>query len=243
MATAATFNDIFVDYYNLYRGDGSTPTSSDPEWTIALRLANNAIDAWFHDPGMMWNELFTTCQADGAGAVKVITAGTQTYAGPTDMLKTGGFIKLTNPATNGGYVDIRLYDPPEIQNLDPNILAAYFTGDPQHGWTLNFQGDLTNYNAYTIDYVYYKKPTPMALATDKPEMANTAFMVHHMLANRFRNSRNWPAYQTAMRDAQDALKSMETQQNSGTWFNHWRLSDPAGTSVGGSGKNASNWGL
>ena len=234
MATAITFNDIFVDYYNLYRGDGSTPTTSDPEWTIALRLANNAIDAWFGDPGMMWNELFTTNLASIDGATTVILNQTA-YAAPSNMLRSGGFVKLSN-ATTGAYFNIQLVDPPQVQNLDPNAPVAYFTGDPNHGLTLNIiPTNLTNtYAGWSIDYVYYKRPTTMTQASDMPEMADTSFMVHHMLANRFRNSRNWPAYQTAMKDAQYQLKNMETIQNSGTWFNSFTLGDSNQSSIGGS---------
>lgn len=227
----ATFNDIFIAYYNLYRGDGSTPAVTDPEWTIGLRLANNAIDTWVGNPGFMWNELFTRLQLASSGD-KTIVANQTSYQAPSDMNRAGGFVKTSN-ATTGAYDLIRLYQPWEVQNLDSNTPAAYFTGDPNHGYTLNLQGSFINDQAgWSLDYVYYKNPTQMVDGTSIPEMYDTSFMVNNMLANRFRNSRNWPAYQTALRDAQNSLKNMEAHQNSGTNFNPFTLYDPSGSHVG-----------
>lgn len=241
----ATFQDIFVEYYNLYRGDGSTPTTSDPEYTIALRNANNAINNWAGDPGVLWNELWSlnSLSTDGDKQItgSIVTTGGQTsfqankqYAAPSDMKKPGGFILLTNP-TSLATTQIQLYQPWEIQNLDPNTAAAFFVGDPNNGYTLNLQGTYlgdTSWENASIDYVYYKIPTQMTTGTDVPEMSNTEFMVNWMLAQRYRNSMQWPAYQTAMRDAQNALKEMEVTNTSGTNFNPWSLKDPNASHVG-----------
>jgi len=89
------------------------------------------------------------------------------------------------------------------------------------------------YNGYNLDYSYYKKPSQYTTGTSRSEVPNSYFIVHHMLGNRFRASRNWSAYQSAKRDSEDALKIMQMDNNAGTWSNSWQLADNSGASFGG----------
>ena len=63
-------------------------------------------------------------------------------------------------------------------------------------------------------------------------MPNPYFIVHRMLAQQFRASRN-PYYSSALRDAEDALKIMQIDNNSGSWANPWSQADNSGTVFGG----------
>jgi len=88
-------------------------------------------------------------------------------------------------------------------------------------------------NGYDIDYVYYKKPTELTTGLSRTECPNGMFLVHRMLANRFRASRN-PYYSSALRDAEDALSIMKLDNDSGNWANPWKLADNSGSVWGGS---------
>lgn len=219
-----TFTEIFTNYYTLYRGDSETPSTTDPEYTVALRLANNAVNRWANVDDVYWNELYTNLQSASDGT-KTTTSGTKTYSAPTDMREAGGFVELLDGTTLQERIE--LVSPERVQFLDDNAVFAYFTGDPNNGFTLNLNKAPTT-TGLNIDYIYYKKPTEFTTGTDKSEMSNPWFIVHHMLANRFRASRNWSAYQTSLRDAEEALKNMQQHNFSGTWSNPVSLQDNSG---------------
>lgn len=226
------FTEIFAAFYTLYRGEEEVPDSSDPEYTIALRLANEAINRWAKYDGTYWKELFTTnLNADSDGD-QTIESATATYDAPSDMQEAGGFIKLkdSNGNTTATYPII---EPQDAQFKGDQGRYAYFTGDPNNGYVLNLNPSPdANLAGKSIDYVYYKKPTVLVRGNDVTEMADPYFIVHRILAQRFRVSRNWSAYQTAFRDAEDALKIMKMDNDSGNWANPFKLPDNSGSSWG-----------
>jgi len=226
-----TFDNIFIAYWNLYRADSSIPTSTDPEYIIALRLASEAVNRWANYDGVYWKELFTTAQTNSTGGTVTITTGDTTYPAPTAMREAGGFVKVLD-ASGNTLQSYQIIDPQEAQFRNDAATYAYFTGDPANGFVLNLNpAPTSNLNGLDIDYVYYKKPTEFTTGSDKTEMANAMFIVHRMLANRFRASRN-PYYNSALRDAEDALKMMKYDNDSGTWANPWSRTDTSGTSWG-----------
>lgn len=227
----ADFDDIFTNYYTLYRAEADPPATTDAEYTIGLRLANNAVSRWANYDGTYWKELFDTNQEDGTGA-QTVTSGDSIYSAPTNMREAGGLIKIKN--SSGQTVrTYQIIDPQEAQFRDDNSQYAYFTGDPTNGFTLHLNpAPDTAVNGMDIDYVYYKKPTLFADGNDKTELPNPWFIVHHMLANRLRASNNYGSYQIALRDAEEALKNMQHDNNSGSWANPWALADNTGTVFG-----------
>lgn len=223
-----TFSEIFSNYYTLYRGDDEVPATTDPEYTVALRLANTAVSRWEHVDDTYWAELYTTLQQAADGA-KTTTAGTKTYSCPTNMREAGGFVKLLDGTSLK--TTIPIVSTEQAQFYDSNTSFAYFTGNPQAGFTLNLNVAPSE-TGLNIDYVYYKKASTFTTGNDETEMQNDWFVIHHMLANRFRASRNWSAYQTALRDAEEALKNMQQHNFSGTWTNPVSLQDNSGTTWG-----------
>ena len=222
------FNTIFANYYTLYRGESETPSSTDDEFTIGLRLANTAISRWANVDGVYWKELFSTLQSAATGT-KTIATGDTTYTAPTDMREAGGYIKILD-GNGDEKTRYPIIEPQEAQFKDANSTYAYFTGNPTSGFTLNLNpAPTSDLNGLSIDYVYYKKATEFTTGTSTTEMANPGFIVHHMLANRFRVSRNYGGYQTAQRDAEEALKNMQQDNMSGTWANPWSLADNSGS--------------
>lgn len=226
------YNAIFTAYYRQYRAEATVPTSSDDEYTIGLSLANEAISRWANYDSTYWKELFTTAQENSTGGVVTITAGTSTYAAPTAMREAGGFVRIKDGSGN----TLRSYpilDPQEAQFKSDDAQYCYFTGNPTDGFTLHLNPSPdTAIDGMDIDYVYYKKPTEFTTGTSETEMSNPYFIVHRMLANRFRASRN-PYYSSALRDAEDALKIMKLDNDSGSWSNPWSLPDNSGTQWGG----------
>lgn len=226
------FKQLFAAYYALYRNEAETPNSADDEYIIALALANEAIDRWSTYDNTYWKELFdNNLTADNASET-TIAVGQAEYEAPTDMFMSGGFVRIKDDAGN----TVRKYkiiEPQEAQFEGDKSTYCYFTGDPNNGYILHLNpGPDTAIDGHSIDYVYYKKPTLMTGDTSKPNMLKPYFMVHRMLANRFRGSRN-PYYNTAKSDAEDVLRTMQSINNSGTWANPWSLSDHSGTTFGG----------
>lgn len=223
-----TFDQIFETYYQLYRGEADTPASTDDEYTVALGLSKEAIARWSNYDGTYWKELFTTAGTNGTGAALTVVTGTTDYAAPTAMREAGGFVRLKD---NDGFTvqSYPIIEPEQVQFRNDLATYCYFTGDPNNGFTLRLNpAPDASLNGLAIDYTYYKKPTYFTTGTDKTEMADPMFIVHRMLANRFRVSRN-PYYSSAKIDAEDCLKTMQADNNSGNWSNPWSLSDNSGS--------------
>lgn len=222
------FNDIFAQYYSLYRGEANTPASTDDEYTVALALSKEAITRWANYDGTYWKELFTTAGTNGTGAALTVVAGTTNYAAPTAMREAGGFVRVRD-ADGFTVQSYPIIEPEQVQFRNDLATYAYFTGDPNNGFTLHLNPapDAT-LAGLTLDYTYYKKPTYFTSGTDKTEMADPMFIVHRMLANRFRISRN-PYYNSAKMDAEDCLKTMQMDNNSGNWADPWSLVDNSGS--------------
>lgn len=229
-----TYSDIFTAYYTLFRADSDVPTSTDDEYTVGLRLANEAISYWANYDATYWKELFTTLQASTQtvpALVDTIATGVTTYTCPTDFREAGGFVRVLD-ADGNTVVVYPILDAHEVQFKNSNTEYCYFTGNPKTGYTLNLNPSPTaNLNGLRIDYVYYKTPTTFTTGTDVTEMADPYFIVHRMLAMQFRAARN-PYYSSALKDSENTIRVMQLDNNSGTWSNPWSIADNSGTSWG-----------
>jgi hypothetical protein len=164
----------------------------------------------------------------GTGGGKLIITGQTDYAGPTNMREPGGKVQLKNSA--GEVVDEYPIIEPEQTQFN-YAKYAYFTS-ASTGYTLHiYPAPTSSQNGLQIDYIYYKKPTLYTAGASISEVPDTTFIVHRMLANRYRASRN-PYYSSAVKDAEEALKIMQLDNNSGTWDNPWKLSDNSGSEWG-----------
>lgn len=229
-----TFSDIFTAYYTQFRADSDIPSSTDDEYTVGLRLANEAISRWANFDATYWKELFVNLQDSTQVSpvlVTTISTGVTDYTCPTDFREAGGVVRIldTNGKTKSTY---RIIEPQEIQLQRDDATYAVFLGNPKDGYKMRLNPAPTaDLNGLDFNYVYYKQPTFFTTGTDVTEMANPYFIVHRMLANQFRAARN-PYYTSALRDAEDALKIMQIDNNSGSWVNPWAIADNAGTSWG-----------
>jgi hypothetical protein len=290
------YDQIYTAFYSLYRGDSDIPASTDDEYIVGMRLANEAIQRWANFDNTFWNELYTTLQTNGGGSQTIVT-GQTAYLAPGNYKEAGGFVKVLD-STGNIAERYPIIQPQEAQFQGTESLYAYFTTGQNYystgtvsqattvatgvgttftaamvgmkiqydsgetatitaftsgtevtvspsqtvasttykiinpGYTLNLNpAPLATYNGYDIDYTYYKKPTEFTTGTSKTEMPNPYFIVHRMLAQQYRVSRN-PYYSSALRDSEDALKIMQTTNNSGTWANTPVMNDNSGMSWG-----------
>lgn len=224
------YDQIFQAYYSLYRAEAEIPNSSEDEYIVGIPLANEAINRWSKYDGTMWQGLFSTLQ-DADDGTKVVSTTTD-YTAPEDMQKAGGFVQIKD--ANGGVVrKYRIIEPQDVQFASDSAHYAYFSGDPNNGFTMHLNPTPdTAIIGLRIDYLYYKKPTKFTVnGGEVPEMSDPYFIVHRMLANRFRSSRN-PYYGSAKTDAEDALRTMQLENNSGSWANPWSVADRSGSQWG-----------
>lgn len=225
------YDDIFKAYYTQYRAEADVPASDDDEYILAMPLANEAINRWANYDNTMWQELYTTVVGDGGGDTELIVNQTE-YSAPSNMKIPGGGIRVTD--LNGNFMrNIPVIPAEEVQFMGDMVSYAYFTGNQTGGFTLTINpAPQQREDGFGINYVYYKKPTLITKGTTKVEMADPYFIVHRMLANRFRSSRN-PYYTSAKGDAEDALRTMQLANNSGNWAAPWSVPDRSGTTFGG----------
>lgn len=220
-----TQDELFAAYYLQYRTEADTPNSEDDEYIVFTGLANEAINRWSNYDNTFWKELWQTLVLSGDGDQQLI-AGQNEYECPDDMRIAGGKIRIFN--SEGRTVKrIPIIEPQDVQFQSDMANYCFFTGDPNNGFTLTINGDITpEMDGLNMNYVYYRKPDLFARSSgnDLPQMSQPYFIVHRALANRFRGSRN-PYYQSAKNDAEDILKTMQMENNSGTWADPWKLAD------------------
>lgn len=225
------FETLFGLFYTKYRGEESPPTTTDPEWAIAVRNYNDALMRMSHFDDTKWNFMYETLQdvvQVSPVLVKTLSTGDTTYTAPANMSEPGGYVTFID--TNDGRNNYPLLQPHEIQSITSTSQAAYFTGDRNSGYVLHLNvAPTATENGYGLDYTYYKKPTLLDPDTEGGTSiiagGDPSFYYNHMLAQRFLDSRNIPAYQISKRDAEEALKGMKLKNNSGTWFNAWSMQD------------------
>jgi hypothetical protein len=239
------FKQIFEEYYTQFRGDSDIPATTDPEWAIAVRFGNTALRRLEQADGEDWEWLWTTASSEGntytyaaSSTIPVIS----TFAGPDNMVKPGGWIKLTDPVSgNSSHIDvIANYN---VQRQAGSAPYAYWTGDPQNGFTLNISMQGSTYTGYQIDFPYYKRLTYLNATagnyggvaedgTTVPECPDSNFLVNYLLAYRYRSTRNYPSYQTAKQDAETALAGMQVKNRIGVDGHPWNLTDSSSGSFG-----------
>lgn len=234
-----TYNEIFEAYYTLYRaeadvpaGEGLAESAWDDEYAIGIRLANEAVNYWAQYDNTKWKELFDTNRNDGSGSQTIVTSQT-VYDAPDNIQEVGGFVRAVD-SNNNTVQRYKIIEPHEAQFEGDESTYAYFRGDATNGMELILSpSPASSLNGKFIDYVYYKKPSTFATGADTTEVSDPYFLVHRMLAQRFRASRN-PYYSSALRDAENSIKIMKMHNDTGSWANPWKVADNSGSVFGDS---------
>lgn len=240
-----TYDDIFAEYYPLYRGQATVPAATDREYLLGIPLANNGIRRWDRADGTLWEELYTTAQVTPGAAVLVVNTALTSYTGPSGMRKPGGEIRLIDPSNANNFKRIPAVLASDTYAKSQSGSYAYFVGSANTTWKLYINGDISSMNNWKIDYIYYKKPTLFTVAnasTATPEMSDPNFIIQSMLQSRFVNSRNGFAYNDAKSNAIDALRNMVIENNSGSPGNSWNLLDTDQTPGFGQSNDSSIFG-
>lgn len=238
------YDNIFAEYYPLYRGQATVPSSTDREYLLGIPMANNAIRRWDRADGMLWEELFTTNQlqsSEGGGDQTLDITATSLVA-PTNMRKPGSQIKLTDPTNSQNFIKVPVVAASETYAQGNNAQYAYFIGSANTTeWALYLNGTYTQYDGWLVDYIYYKTPTLFTNGGGEvADMSDTNFIIQSMLQTRFVNSRNGFAYSDAKELATDSLRNMVIENNSGSPGDSWNLLTTDTTPGFGSKRTSTN---
>jgi len=219
------FTTIFGLFYTKYRGEETPPDSTDPEWKIAVRNYNSSLDRLERYDDTRWDFMKTSLQASTQTSPvldRTLTTNDASFVAPTNMLYPGGLwwkINLSNKRS----APYRVYKPEDVGILSQNSTYGYFLGDFQNGYTFYINPTvISSENGYGLDYIYYKKLTRLNPTTETGTSiiapAASEFFACFLAAQRFLDSRNFPAYQIMKRDSEEALKMMKLQNNSGDYY-------------------------
>lgn len=244
---------MFEEYYTEFRGTNDVPTSSDPEWTIAVRLANGVLRRFVNVEGEMWDFLWTTASQEGYKFTynnTNVNPTITTFTCPANMKMPGGWLRFTDPVS-GSYFRVDVIPVYLVQTRDSNVPFAYFTGDENNGFTLNLSMGGNMNIGWTIDFPYYKQPTYFDASRNATggvnetgntitECPNANFIISGMLAKRFKSTRNYPSYQIASKDSETALQDMQIKNRIGVDGHPWNSLD---TSSGAFGSVPSGFGI
>lgn len=224
------FSEIFEEYFGQFRGQASSiPVYGDREFRLGIMLGNSGIRTWDRVDGQLWRELIVTAGEQSttiwANGDRVVTGEIMTP--PSNMRKPPAFVQFRNA---GASFEINVIPPQEAKNYSDTSSIVWFEGGANTGYTMHLGGQVASqYNGWTIDYVYIKKPTLLTVATDPSaiivEMSDPNFLVQEMLRKRFRSARNGFGYKTADADAKTALLNMKIENDSGVWGNSDKMRD------------------
>ncbi len=222
------FSAIFQAMWTLYRADSDVPGTSDPEYTVALRLANEAINHWETYDGTVWKELYAHFKDEESAT---IATGITDYDAPGNFKRAEGDVRVFD-SDNKTVQRYPVIDVRDVQFKADNATYAYFSGNPANGYVLHLNpAPTSSLNGKSIDYPYRKSATTFTGGNDVTEMSDAYFVVHRILANRFRASRN-PYTDDAKQDAENSLGKMKIDNDGGDWGNPPKMQDHSGSSWG-----------
>lgn len=216
------FGEIFAEYFSQFRGQGVTiPTFSDREYKLAIYLGNNSIRKWDRVDGTLWNELYVRATDnttdDWASISRTISSATVAYPCPTNMRKPPKEVWFY-AGTN--YDRSPVIDIGKLSGLSQLSNAVTFTGSANRGYTMHVTAAMASQlNGRGIDYLYYRKPLMLTIATTpaaiKPDMSDPNFMIQDMLTSRYTSAKNGFGIKVADREAKAALVNMKIENASG----------------------------
>lgn len=216
-----TLDQIIQAAFSIKEGDPDTPTSGDDDYTLATRYANAAINMWFREGGMLWNELWVKL-TDAATGDKTTSDGDLSYDCPTDMHFPGGYVRLVDAAGISKYYSV--ITPQKSQLLDDTSdNVCWFTGNPDTGYDLNFLTDPDG--TYTISYEYYKQPVTLSATSDVAEMSDPYFIVWFLVWRLYKNDGQMDDANEAKDIMLGKLSQMKDQNIMPAWYQDNRIED------------------
>lgn len=199
-----TENEIINAVYYLVEVDSEPWGTADDEYLTARGLCNIAIDRWEKYENTTWNELFAKYSDYESNNV---TTDSYSYNCPDDFVRPCSFVRV-----NGELYDVK--KPQEIASLkESSERWVYFMGNPNDGYTLNFNPNLTMIPDQTLDFEYYKSATKFTASTDVTEIPDPYFIVYFVAAHMGDEGINTDYFQMA----EARLEQMTTVNMSGLY--------------------------
>lgn len=224
MAQPLAESEIQQLIHTLLEGDPDTPDTTDDDYLARRILINNAILTWESEREANWRELWI---ADHSGGT--VTNNTTAYSAPATFKSAGGFVRLVD---GDSVLEIPVVQPAQAQTYESTEKIAYFTGNPQDGYTLNFRFTPVTADGLvgrTIKYDYYKFADTISSSSDIPEMTDPMFIVYKVVAQIFGQRSNFNMYSVFENNAYNSLSQMKIANAVDADYQDNELSD---TSVG-----------
>lgn len=178
-----TESQIMSIAQSLYEKDRSVPASTDDEYLVRRDILNSGVGFWEGYEKSEWETLFTTLSTDYTGADRTVaTSDTQSDC-PTSLVRIGKYVRLVSPTGQ-----LVLYKRKNVREANELISQGstekffYITGKP-NAYKINWNPIIpSDYNGYTIDYIFYKKASLFASVTDVCDAPDHMFLVHYLLS-------------------------------------------------------------
>lgn len=216
------YQDIFAEYFSQFRGQAvQIPTFGDREFTVGIYRCNSAIRKWDRTDGVLWNELIARASDQSLTVfpliAKTIASSTVSYAAPTNMRKPPAEVWVYNA---GNYRKLKVIPASQMSGLSELASAVTFLGSANTGYTMHISQQVSDdYTGWSIDYLYYRKPTLLSI-TDDPsttviDMSDPNYCIQDMLATAFAAAKNGFGYKVAAKEKSIAIINMKIENSSG----------------------------
>lgn len=223
--SALTETQIIAAIYMLYETDDTGWASTSAEYITARGYINAGLYDW--KMRQDWRDLWTTLTAASDGT-KTLTAGTYSYACPTNFNRPNSWVRTTTGTTNTFWQVVPV-DSIAKYSSDEGYFC-YFTGSISAGFYLNFNSRKTLTTGHTINYEYYKEPTPYTTTSSTSEIPDPYYLVYYALSRLLRNDGEDFSYEESK--AREIMDRMEVNNIQGYWDVSNQIDEPLGLGVG-----------
>lgn len=210
-AIISTLDDAISYINSLYEFDSDPPTSGDEDYTVWTGLLNIAKNLWESEEGVLWKELFVKL-ADAATGTKTTTAGTYSYACPTDFIfPASAYVWLGTGTTKMPFRIIPI-EKLQIYENDMGNWCYFIRGASP---TLNFNPNYSDMRTGdTISYNYYKYASKLTTGTDRLEMSDPMAAVFYAVGELKKEEGDSSALQVLSQK----IEAMKTKNTMPTWL-------------------------
>lgn len=217
---ALTETNLIEAIYMLYETDDTGWGATSAEYLTARGFLNAGLYDW--KMRQDWRDLWSTLTA-AADGTKTLTAGTYSYLTPTNFVRPNSWVRTTTGTTNTFWQVIPV-DTIAKYSSDEGYYC-YFTGSVSAGFYLNFNSRKTLTTGHTINYEYYKEPTPYTATTTKSEIPDPYYLVYYSLARLLKNDGEDFSYEeTKSREIMDRMEVNNIQ-------GYWDVNNPVSDSL------------
>lgn len=225
-----TITNIMENVYKIYDGETGALDNDSEDFQIRLALANQAINVWETQEGMVWNELFTTESGTTADS-------DYDYDLSSNFISPAGFLRIYDANNNA---TIYKYKRPEefyiTQDQESNTRMYTITGgDGSRVLIINPTPSTASGTAgltYKLDY--YKRATTYSTGEESTEieMSDPWFVIHWILAQLYADDENTTKLQIHQPIATQKLSNMRIRNEVNPFGNPNALQDTTWTGFG-----------